>query len=490
MLNQNTRSLVKMPGQLNAQAAAQLSQQGITNVIWLFAIFALVCLFQVFHVPFYVWLILMILGCQTPATTIFIFAATQVVGMSAIPGMSSTQSFLAIWVVRHCFTFISGELLGPIRSVMWFMLPLMGWSLVAGVVNDNQGQTIQLLNAFPMAVIAIREYRRVDKQRRHIVTLAIALACFLSILPYWCSKVGVTFGGSLDGQLAPTTLFYGGEQRVVQGDNLRGGLQRLALAGADYNYAGSCMDICIAALLSLFVFPPPGRSLVSRISRWSCLAAIILCLPATMATLSRSTVIGVAVAIATPFCLYLAGNRRQDILKYLGGALASLGAMAIVGVIAWGVLGNELQEYGAALWNFQLTIGSGEEGGRMHVFQRGIDALTGASGSPLTGNVTEQGQCNHNIYFDAASYSGWPGLLMLIWLTLYPCTLLRRRGKTLSKDQANILSIYLLALFAGLSLSLLNFKLLWISWAILTDECRTIHSRSAQGFHAPRPALR
>ena len=116
--------------------------------------------------------------------------------MSAIPGLSSTQAFLAIWAIRHGYRFLTDELLRPVRTVMWFFIPFIVWSGISGVLIGSQGQTLQLVNAFPVAVIAIGEYKRVSEQRKYLIILAIALACFLAVLPYWFHKVGLTFGAS------------------------------------------------------------------------------------------------------------------------------------------------------------------------------------------------------------------------------------------------------------------------------------------------------
>ena len=263
-------------------------------------------------------------------------------------------------------------------------------------------------------------------------------------------------------------------RRVVAGHDVRGGMERFALAGLDYNYAGGCMDMGITAFFCLVLFVMPAKRSLAKILRWTCITAIILSMPAVMATLSRGAVLGILVGIGMPYYVHTARSSSQNALKLIYTALGGILAIVIVCALAWMIFGNEMRQYGEALWNWQQDVGSAEGGGRTEVFKRGIDVLLGASGDPmqpLFGHIIASDQCNHNIYLDAASYSGWPGLLILIWLTLYPCFLLRSI-RTRSGETAAILCIYMLTLFVGLSLSFLNFKLLWISWAILVDERR------------------
>jgi len=385
-------------------------------------------------------------------------------------------------VVRNILAFLTGELLCPFRSVAFFLLPYLGWSIATGMINGSHYQTMAIVNSLPVAVIAILEYRRAGQNRRYLITLAIALACLFSIMPYWFAKFGVNFGFSAVG-LGSTKLIYGGTQRIVSGEALRGGLARFALAGADYNYAGSCMDICIATFLCLFIFPPESRLSASRFARWACILPIVIGVPAALATLSRGTALGVALAMAVPLGIQYLRVRKKSLLAILGNVVLGVGGVCLVAGAVWLAVGTEVREYAQALFYWQLEEGSLEGKGRMQVYQRGIDALTGAGGNPLFGYLMEPDQENHNIFLDAATYSGVPGFAMLLWIMFWPYNILRAY-KTLPKDTATMLSIYTLALFAAQTLSLLNFKLLWIAWGILMDELRTVRNQCRNG----RPA--
>jgi len=75
-------------GRFDSLAALRSTRQGAWSAAWLCALFALVCVLQVFQPPFYVWTVLMLLACQSPYSTIMFLAATQVIPMSAFPGFT------------------------------------------------------------------------------------------------------------------------------------------------------------------------------------------------------------------------------------------------------------------------------------------------------------------------------------------------------------------------------------------------------------------
>jgi len=440
------------------------------------ASFAAVFLFQLFHAPWYAWIALMFIGCQTPASAMFFIVVTQVVLVGAVPYLTGTQSFVLIWGLRNLLSIVQGAVLPPLRTVGVFLFPLAAWSLIAGAVNDDQLQTVCVMNSVGTAVIAITEFRRVAEQHQRAFVVAIALACVLAIFPYWFSKLGIQFGGAVG------RVTLEGTQQVVEEHRVtRGEITRYAAAGIDFNYAGVCMNTAIAAFLSLFLLNVGGngRSRAARLYRWLCIPPIILGVPAALATGSRGAAIGLLVSLTVPVFVQFIGFYGRKAIVHLVSIAGAICGLTLVVALTWWAVGTEVNEYVTGLLDYQER--EGHLHGRMWVFEKAFDILTGTKGSPLFGESEDKFRSTHNMFLETVVYSGIPGFVMFSWIVLYPIGYFAMRRK-FPPNLLNISVLYLITIFSGMHLAVGNFKLLWVLWGILVDCCRLKDRQSAERF--------
>lgn len=453
-----------------AAAVSPVSAGRVASILWVLGTFGALCLCDLLRLPWFAWAGVVFAGCWNPCSSLFLLASSQVMFNLTVPGLTGTQAFILIWLVRNIPGMVRGEFWGPLRTLAFFLFPLLGWSFISGVANSNQEQTSILMTVLGTVVVAGIEFRRVRPDQRHIGVLGIALACFLAALPYWFSKVNISFASAAnrpDSQMFMAPTKTAREMRVT-----RGGVERFAATGVNVNYAAACMDIAIAGFVAFLLMPvSKGHSPAARLGRWSCVAPTILCFPAVLATMSRGSALGAPLALATPIGIRLLGNRNRSILVLMGQALAAFAAIAVLLIVAWVVVGAETAEYIDAIMVYSQGEGAGATEGRAHVFERGLSALTGSIGSPLFGNVRLTGADTHNVFLEAASYSGVPGFAMITLTLLYPLGYYAIR-RNLATNMEGYLAIYAIAVYTGLHTGIMSFKILWMTWIILMDYWR------------------
>jgi len=439
---------------------------------WLLGTFVMTFAAVFFHAPWPIWIILMCLGCQTPVTAIFFLTLTQIVLIDAVPLLTGTQSFVVIWSIWNVLAMVRLEVFPALWRVMIFMLPLLGWFALTGVTHGNQGKTIILLNATVTAIIALVEWRRVQGEQRYLIALAIALASMMAVFPFWLMKVGIDFGGASD-------LIK--EAMRTKAKSIRGGVERFAATGVNFNYAGLCMNIGTTIFFSFLLYSwGRERSFLKRFSRWVHVVPIVFSVPATLATLSRAAVLGIGMSLASPIFVHQLGAHSRKITMYLGIGLISLCGIAIIGGLIWTVAGSDVTMSVEAMTDFEGS--TDVKSARGVQFQRGFDALTGARGSPIYGNFKETGGSTHNVFLEGACFGGIPGFLMHAFVLLYPLGyfLFRRNAP---KELEVFLAVYLVIMVSGITLENGNFKILWSVWAFLVEGCHSSRVGS-------RPTLR
>jgi O-antigen ligase len=176
--------------------------------------------------------------------------------------------------------------------------------------------------------------------------------------------------------------------------------------------------------------------------------------------------------------LAVARAERVRVLKWLSLRLAA-GMVVVAAVVL--ISSQDITSYWQALVTYQEQKTLFE--GREFVLSRAVE---GIRANPVTGylEVGMEEEFAHNTFLDAGAYAGMPGLVLFAILTLFPLIFaFRKQGLVVCGP---VLSEYLLALYAMLSLSLMYYKVFWVTWSILLYYA---HRGSAVTTVARAPAL-
>lgn len=380
-----------------------------------------------------------------------------------------TEFYVIVWSVRNLPYFLSEGFLRDMRTVVLVAAPFALWVLTCSVLLSNYRLLLGIAVGVATGIIAIRETRRGALGAAEI-GIAVGAAASLAAMPFWFDKLGlsVVAGGNLASLVTRTVR--------------RGGMGRFAGGQGDYNFLGLTMCVGIAGLIHVILRPASaGQTRFHRYGRYLAPIQIVLCVPAVMATISRAAIFGIAVAVLCPIVIQLLAVARAErvrVLKWLSLRLAA-GMVVVAAVVL--ISSQDITSYWQALVTYQEQKTLFE--GREFVLSRAVE---GIRANPVTGylEVGMEEEFAHNTFLDAGAYAGMPGLVLFAILTLFPLIFaFRKQGLVVCGP---VLSEYLLALYAMLSLSLMYYKVFWVTWSILLYYA---HRGSAVTTVARAPAL-
>ncbi len=397
-----------------------------------------------------VWVVLFLVGCQSPVSTIFLLCVTQTVG--APPGcpLTLTQLFIVTWVVRNTLWIVEGRFITELRVFLPLFLPLFLWSLITATMLTTTTFVTQLLLGGFTSIIALKE---MHGKRASILGIAvgISLAGVMAALPFWLSKIGLNFF------LAERL------ERLIHIGVMRGGLERFAGGQGDYNFLGACMVIGMAGLIHLAFFSMTVRTTRQRLAKWGCQALVVIIIPSVLATLSRASVLGIAVGCVVPFGVHYFSCRGRGFGKVFRDTLRGIILMLVVVGAVMLFASQDVSRYWEALMRFQASRHLGMLDNRAAQFFRAIE---GIMSSPIFGCFTPRNVYGtHNVFLDVASYCGVPGLCLFCLFCFWPVVYFIRSGVPLEWGVFG--SLYLMTLYSMLSLSIMGFKFFWVLWAVV-----------------------
>ena len=420
-------------------------------------------LYETFALPLQI--LLSLVSFANPITGIFYLSAAQVIPDPPGIGLSSSQMAVVGFFLWHMLKFDFEDVTAS-RFFFWGAAPFLIWCTVCSLLPGGWGLRTVLILFYCMLTgyAAIILCRWSGNRVIHCI-IAYLSAQTLAASLYW--MVHLKLG-------TPVEIF----RWELYGSSLIEGA-RMGTSRGNANTLGVPMALALSGVL-LIMFKGIVKMKKTGVF-WICGGAFFLlfaCFPALIASGTRSAMISLAFGVALAFF-----NRRISMRNPLLSVAAVASALC-VGAYCWFKfdLKKNWEEIGARAEYYQVTHGSGLLSGRDVVWQEAFDAVLN---SPIIGGGKaeiksyagqEEMWASHSTYLDAGLLGGVPALVFFAGFVMVPFYVAWKHRHY--EYVWLFLSCYTIAALTLTSLSGMQYKYLWVLWALFSVWIPKLQSRS------------
>jgi O-antigen ligase len=399
-------------------------------------------------------IVLSLCSFSNPITGIFYLSAAQVIPDPPGIALSSSQLAIAGFFLWHVLKFDFKD----VRATSLFLsmaAPFVIWCAACSFLPGGWGLRTVLVLIYCMLTgyAAIILCRRSGNRVIHCV-IAFLTAQALASSMYW--MIYLNLG-------TPVEIF----DWELYGSSLREGA-RMGTSRGNANTLGVPMALALSGVV-LVVLGGVARIRNHGIY-WICGGAILflLCFPALIAAGTRGAMVSLAVGVSLAFV-----NRRIFMLHPLL-TFGVVAAVLFLGALCWKRfgLGRSWEEIERRVEYYQTTQASSFLAGRDVVWQ---EAFAAVLKSPIIGGgkpeiVSYAGReemwASHSTYLDAGLIGGIPALLFFMGFIIYPVYFCWKHRHI--RAVWMFLTSYAVAASTLTSLSGIQYKYIWMLWALFS----------------------
>jgi O-antigen ligase len=399
----------------------------------------------------------------SPYSALLFLTATQIIPdiSSSFPLINADLAvigWIAVTSIRRLFFPTKNKLEIPWVFIAW-LTPFLGWMAICAIINADLSALKMILKAMVIAVIIWNLISQTNG-RYDLCLLAILIGCLLCLPGFWGRELGISV-------YVPERL------EIFMRNPIRGAIR----IGSGRGDANTIYPFLLSAVVGFLSLTFAHTSLTTeKKTRWTLytlsVLAVVLCLPAALATVSRGVIMCGSGSLLLLFLLSISWNPQEWPLwkkaMILGGLLGT--SMAI---IMWSKEFAFLSTRMDVLVNYWQKVGL--TGGRENVFSPAIDAILKFPlfGLPYSEYLSKYSQGTydiaHNTFLDIGISGGLPGMLFSVMFFIAPYYYLMKDKRMLPAVLPTLV-IYSNWLLYAQIISCLNTKVIWCLWILLIHQ--------------------
>lgn len=408
-------------------------------ILFVFVFFVInILLIENFYSPLTLPLIVLvyIISSLNPSLTILQLVISQVFASPPILPITLLQLFSLIWVTVNIlkFKYFTKFYFDAFK----YFIPFFLFTTLISIFKYDLQSVIASLTLCLFLFIAYISWERVKD--KNYIKYNIILGSFSGAIPFILKPFNLTY-------------FSDERQHLIAGA-MRGGVERFSAGLGDFNYIGACILVAFIGALSVYLF---NKELKFK-KRLFFLIISLASIPSIIATLSRTSILGIIISVLLILILTL--HRRLIDIKKLINILFSLTIITIIFTFTQSEL---IENYRTAFVEFVNE--SNIKDARGMIFSSHIDNIIN---NPFFGDkvyINGVEFAAHNVFIQVASDYGILTFILFVYMVLW--IPYKRYVEYSNLDNIAYFLMYLICIYSMMSLSIGGWKIFWLLWLIL-----------------------
>lgn len=391
------------------------------------------------------WGVMGVISFQRSDLTILFLSLSQVLPDIPSIGLNLAGLAVLIWVI--CRIFNRRKLnFGIVKPLIFFVFPLMLWLVLAGIYRgDIPFYVLELIKGSVFSFITYDSLQN-HYVHPHNIVAVICIGCAYVAFSFWFSNQSVNdYIGTIGGNR---------------------GFERIESWRGNANVIMVMLCFSLVGAFGLWLQNQGYKNRALYGSDWFFLLFFVFCVPALIATQSRTPYFIIPIMIGFTFVAELIFSKRKANLLVVLRKLLMFSLLIVISLYltlpSWISRIESLINYQSSSENLLS--------GRSIVWQKGLYALKmeptfGVGMNQYTNSLTGGSMTSHNTILDGGIMGGVMGIILTTFFMFSPLFFIKRN--LFNYDFRLYFMLYFTGLLLSQTIAFQGLKISYILWALL-----------------------